>query len=596
MRGPDATGAAGRAAGEPAGSAYPISPGGGTQAPPPGSGGAVGPPGGRTPAPSSGRRDPASGRRADPGSRRRGLPPWLRSLRRAAALLFVLASPAAAQIPAADSAWSQGDYHAARIAYERALHDDPGSVRALYRLGILASWDGRLDSALALLRDARELAPGDPDVRLAEARVLAWRGRYRAALARYDSLLAEQPDNREAALGRAQTLAWAGRYQDAARAYRMLGASDSTDLAAQAGEAQVTAWRGDLARAGALYERALARDSSHVPSLTGLAQVRLWQARHREARSLLDRALTLAPEDRAARDLDRAIRAATRPDLEVALGWSRDSDRNTSWWQTAAGSAGLGQGVRGFASVGVTESSDPARNATRTSAEAGLRLARGKASATAALGLRRLDPEGAPRRTPATWRASARYRLSPRAVVGAGYAHSALDETAFLVGRGLDLDELSADLDLAFSDRLTFGAGGGYGWLTDDNRRASFVAALMRRIGNRAGAGLSGRYLGYEFRGVGYFSPDRFLVGEARGWYALPVHRWEARFAGGLGLQQVGAAGAAQSQWHLETRISRRWGSRNEVSLSGGISNSAVSSTTGAFRSYTAALQARVGL
>lgn len=564
--------------------------------PPPGRGGAAASPAIRTLAASACRHAPAPGVRPDPGFCRRAGLPQPGALRLGATLLSVLACPAAAQIPAADSAWSQGDYHAARIAYERALHDDPGSVRALYRLGILASWDGRLDSALALLRDAREMAPGDPDVRLAEARVLAWRGRYRAALARYDSLLAERPDHREAALGRAQTLAWAGRYQEAAQAYRTLGAADPTDLASLAGEAQVTAWRGDLARAATLYERALALDSAHVPSLTGLAQVRLWQARNREARRLLDRALGLAPEDRAARDLEQALRAATRPDLEVALGWSHDSDENTSWWETAGFSAGLGEGLRAFAAVGVTESSDPARHATRTNGETGLRFARGHASATGALGVRRLDPDGAPRRTPATWRASASYRLSPRATLGAGYAHSALDETAFLVGRGLDLDELSADLDLALADRLTLGIGGGYAWLTDDNRRASLLAALMRRIGDRAGAGLYARYLGYEFRGGGYFSPDRFLVGEARGWYALPIRPWEARLAGGLGLQQVGATGAAQSQWHLEARISRRWGLRNEVSLSGGISNSAVSSTTGAFRFYTAALQARLGL
>jgi len=53
------------------------------------------------------------------------------------------------QIAAGDSAWAAENYYLARIAYERALRDDSTSVRALYRLGILASWDGLLDSALA---------------------------------------------------------------------------------------------------------------------------------------------------------------------------------------------------------------------------------------------------------------------------------------------------------------------------------------------------------------------------------------------------------------------------------------------------------------
>jgi hypothetical protein len=42
--------------------------------------------------------------------------------------------------------------------------------------------------------------------------------------------------------------------------------------------------------------------------------------------------------------------------------------------------------------------------------------------------------------------------------------------------------------------------------------------------------------------------------------------------------------------------VARRFGVINEVALSGGISNAAVSSTTGAFRYYTAQLTARIGL
>src|SRR5687768_3416035 len=52
----------------------------------------------------------------------------------------------AAQQDAADTAWREGRYEAARKAYERALSQDPQSPRANLRLGILLSWEGKLDS------------------------------------------------------------------------------------------------------------------------------------------------------------------------------------------------------------------------------------------------------------------------------------------------------------------------------------------------------------------------------------------------------------------------------------------------------------------
>ena len=131
-----------------------------------------------------------------------------------------------AQESTADSAWAAGDFHGARIGYERALADDSTSVRALYRLGVLASWDGKLDSSLTLLGKARSYEPGDPDVRIAEARVLSWKGDYKGSVQHYDSVLADHPDNREAGLGRAQVLGWAGKYREADQQYALLMSVD----------------------------------------------------------------------------------------------------------------------------------------------------------------------------------------------------------------------------------------------------------------------------------------------------------------------------------------------------------------------------------
>ncbi|MEO8637206.1 MAG: tetratricopeptide repeat protein [Gemmatimonadales bacterium] len=524
------------------------------------------------------------------------LRPPLRSRWSALLLAILPALPLAAQIPVADSAWNAGDYHTARIGYEQALHDNPGSVRALYRLAILASWAGQLDSALALLRDAREVEPMDPDVRLEEARVLAWNGQHNASIARYDSLISERLDHHAAELGRAQALAWAGHLREAEQAYVALIEQNPADVDARAGRGQAASWRGDLTGAARYYLEALALQADHVPSLVGLAQVRQWQGRPDEARHYAARAVALAPDDRAALGLQASIRALNRPQLNGQLGWSHDSDRNTLWWQTIGASIGAGNGLRAFGSAGLAEASDPTRTGTRLSGEVGATYNTGNLSFTGAFGARNLAPDSGARRSTATWRASVSDRFAPTAGIGVGYSHYSFDETAFLLTRNLDIDELSLDGDVELHRDLTLGYGGSMAWLSDNNRRHGAVAALTQRIAGRWTAGIYGRILGYDNPGIGYFAPDRFLTGEFRGAFTYGWPRWEAKVSAGLGAQQIGKHGRAQSEWHGEARLARRWAVINEVALSAGVSNSAASSTTGAFRYYTAALSVRLGL
>jgi len=514
----------------------------------------------------------------------------------AAVVMLLSPRPALAQVAAGDSAWLAGEFHAARVAYERELHDNPGSVRALYRLAVLASWDGRLDSALALLRDARELEPDDADVRFYQAKVLSWDGRFRQAVALYDSLLAEQPGWRDAAFGRAQTLAWANRFTEADAGFAALAASDPDDVDALAGRALVAAWRGDLATAATRYETALARKPDHVTSLVGLAQVRLWQGRAADARRHADQALAITPEDRPAREVRQQARALVRPRVELLLGWSRDSDENTLWWQQAATSMAIGPGLRGFGSVQAAETTDPVRDGHRLGAEVGASYTVANLTLTGALGARRLLPDGAPARSLATGRAAASYRLAPGAGVGIGYARYSFDETALLLTRDLDVHEVSVDGDVSLTPTLTAGGGASLARLSDDNVRRAAVLSLTRRFDQRYTLGVFGRVMGYRSPGVGYFTPDRFLVAEVRGAWTWAVRKWESRLSGGLGLQQVGRDASAQSQWHAEARLARRFGTINEVAVGAGISNSLVSSTTGAFRYYSAQISARLGL
>ncbi len=501
-----------------------------------------------------------------------------------------------AQQTQADEAWAKGRHDIARSGYLRVLAQDPHNVRANLRLGLLLSWQGQLDSALTLLRRARAGDPADPEIRLIEARVMAWDKQYDAALLSYDSLLAQHPRLREASLGRARTLAWAGRLDQAGAAYRQMLASDPRDREARLGAAQVNAWKGNLELAETEYRRLLAQNPRDVEARVGLGYVYLWQGREAAAGRQAGYALAIDSTHKAGHELRRAARATSRPSAESSANWSNDSDENTSFWQSVSGHAPLGRGLAVFGSVNALETSDPVRDAVRLGGEAGVSLSSGGLLLLGAAGARRLLPEVAPDRTAATYRGRVAYRPSSRIGFSLGYSRLPFDEIAALIERELDMELLEVGVDLKPAAGLTVFGGAGGLWLNDGNSRTSFVAGANQRIGAGFTAGVFGRTLSYERAGVGYFSPDRFSVLEGTLGYAYESRTWLTSVSGGLGAQQVGESGAAQTEWHLEGRIGPRWGSGNRAELFGMITNSAVSSTTGAFRYRAAGLSVRLGL
>src|SRR5437879_9129391 len=133
-----------------------------------------------------------------------------RHLALAVTLAFVVRPPLAAQLPAADQAFQRGDYAAARAGYERVLAADSSNERALYRLAILDSWDGKLLRSLARFTRLRRIDPRDSDIMVTHAQVLAWAGKTAASEALYDSVLVRFPDRADALAGRARATAWSG--------------------------------------------------------------------------------------------------------------------------------------------------------------------------------------------------------------------------------------------------------------------------------------------------------------------------------------------------------------------------------------------------
>lgn len=482
----------------------------------------------------------------------------------AAAFLAIsaLAPSLAAQQREGDEAWNQGRHDAARAAYEQVLAADSTAFRANLRIGVILSWQGKQDSALGFIARARKSEPKDLEARLIEAKVMAWARRHGDAIARYDSVLAEQPGLVEAELGRARA----------------------------------RAWRGDLGGAERDYRAVLAADPRNADALAGLGYVYHWQGREGPAERKAREALAADSAHQAGRELRHVVRAATRASTELSANWSNDSDANTNFWQTLGASAPLGPGVRVFGNVGALEASDPVRDATRASGEAGLTWAIADVQLTGAAGARRLMPDTASARTAETYRGRLSWRPAPRFGMSAGYARAPFDEIASLMERELDLESLDAGFDATLARGLSIYGGGGGVWFSDGNHRTNAGLGVTQSIRGGLFVGAYGRTLSYERRGAGYFSPDRFRLLEGIAGYNLDSGRWDGRLSGGLGAQQIGRSGAAQAEWHVEARLGRRWGTGNRFDVFGAVTNSAVSSTSGAFRYRTAGVVLRLGL
>ncbi len=482
---------------------------------------------------------------------------------------LAVARPATAQLPEADEAFRLGHYAVARANYERVLAADSLNVRALYRLAILDSWDGKLARALARFAWLRHLDPADEDIMVSHAQVLAWAGETRASEALYDSVLVRSPSRADALAGRARAIAWGG----------------------------------DLDRAEDLWRAALAQYPDDPELLVGLAQTLYWEGQPTLAEAYAARARVVAPEDRTARELARALRAALGPEFSTSVDGAGDSDDNDFVSQQGAFTASLGPSLRGTLHAGWRHATDPVRAGTSYGGGGYVIAALGRSAVLrAGLGLRRVDPDSGPSRTPLTAQLGLGLRPARYAALSLAYGRNPFDETARLIRQGLVLDAVDLSFDVSPGPGWSLSGGGGAAWLSDGNRRLAAVGAVLGRVLPGLQLGPYARVMGYRKNpGTGYFAPDRFSVIEARAMYTWQRHRWGVRSDAGLGAQQVFRGAASQTEWHLGLSLSRGWGANSEVALVGSITNSAAATTTAgvrseAFRYRTLGLRFRQGL
>lgn len=493
------------------------------------------------------------------------------SLRLAVVGLTLARLLAAAQLPVADQAFRLGHYAEARAGYERVLASDSLNVRALYQLAVLDSWDGKLDRSLARFATLRRLEPQDGDFMVAQARVLSWTGRTRESLALYDSVVARSP-------GRADALA---------------------------GRARLTAWSGDLDRAERLWREALALHPDDAEILIGLAQTLYWNDRPALARGYVARARQLVPGDTAARNLDRAVRAALRPDIRTSIDGAGDSEHNDFVTQQATVTGSLGPALRGMLRAEWRRATDQAGHAASYGGGGVLIAALGRrAELRAGVGVRRLDPESAPSRTPLTAELGVGWQPGRDAALSLSYSRAPFDETKVLIDSGFMLNAAELEFDLAPDPRWSISGTAGGTWLSDGNRRLDAQGGLLARVLPGLQVGPFGRVLAYRTTPTpfaGYFAPNRFWVLEARAVYSWQRRGWGLRTDGGLGSQQVSDTAAHQLAWHVGVTLSRGWGANNELALVASITNSAAATATTraatpAFRYRTIGLRFTQGL
>src|SRR5947207_178191 len=202
---------------------------------------------------------------------------------------------------------------------------------------------------------------------------------------------------------------------------------------ALAGRARAIAWSGDLDRAEELWRRALERHADNPELLIGLAQTLYWKGQPGLAETYAVRARAVAPEDRTARDLERVVRAALRPEIATTVDGATDSDRNAFVAQQGTIASSLGSDLRGTVRAGWRHATDQAGDGSSYWAGGHLIAALGHGAVLrAGVGARRVQPDVGAARTPLTAELGVGLRPARYAAVSMGYSRTPFGETAGL--------------------------------------------------------------------------------------------------------------------------------------------------------------------
>jgi len=283
-------------------------------------------------------------------------------------------------------------YEAASVCYRRASILAPDSSRWLYYLGVVETFLGRHDQAVAALQESLRLEPAYLPARLRLADALFVSGSQRESRLVYEEVLRDKPGCARAHYGLGKVLesdgSWpaaAASYQKAcdlhpdygaahyalAMAYRRLGEDwrsrvhlaffekhrdeappredplldelDHLDTGAQTlvREARGLTAAGRLEEAAALYERALRNDSTLVAAHLGLMAIYSSLGRDQDAERQCRDALEINPNLEAAHYQHGALLARRRLDDEAEAAFRTALEINPFHVESARALGGL---------------------------------------------------------------------------------------------------------------------------------------------------------------------------------------------------------------------------------------------------------------
>lgn len=160
----------------------------------------------------------------------------------AAVLLLGVLDPAVAAAPDRDvnnrldraaKLFEKEDYGAARLEYERAVQQDPGSIPAWRGLGWSLWRLGEQQRALKIWMDLLKVQPNEPEILLALAEAHEQQEVWSESLEFYEKLLRSGRHVREARLGRARVFRSLRKYREAEAEIRSVLSTAPADFDAQ---------------------------------------------------------------------------------------------------------------------------------------------------------------------------------------------------------------------------------------------------------------------------------------------------------------------------------------------------------------------------
>lgn len=473
-------------------------------------------------------------------------------------------------------AW-QGRLEEALAELEALDRAHPSNPRVLEELARIRGWAGDFDRAASTWDALLGITPGDPAVLRERARAQGLAQDFAAARASWVALLEQDPGDIEARLGLARLLAFSDRLDESVAQYDAALVTAPGNPEALAGKGRTLAWAGRLVEAEGVLRDALASAPAEAEIRSTLAQVLTWQGRRGAAVELLEEGERLTPGRRDLAEQRRRIEAEFRPALRSSVALEGDSDDNRMNTVSLAATATSFRRLTVRADVyrRFLEAEGLEREASGGQVTASLLLEPGWTVGVGG-GTAWSDAPGSTDQGLASFSLASpgRYPL----VVSADWNRSALDATALLAQRGVRVD--AAEVGLRWAPAPGWSVQGSAGRALfvgqEENERLSGSLALGRRLSGGWTMGVAGRAYAFDRRLFeGYFSPERFQLGEG-------TIRW-LRESGGWSLQVEGAAGAQRIEetdpaavLRTSLRLAFRPGPGREFHLGGGFSTAGV--------------------